>query len=344
MRERINKYNKNGGNDGMKNLGEAYYNRIKGMFVPFGHSPEAIERDINNYIDKIEFYTEQIENSFESGATTELIKNLEEVQKMLQKVYAIPCESNVIILLRSARLHDSQHSRKLLQQTIADLLLLSIEMQKAQHLGVSDSHKYKKVEVNEQIAVNMSAVGRLIETGDYDKARSIVSDARSTTDAFGKMDKMLVGREYNRAGELAKTLEKEHVGHITQSIGKDKGTKIVLAVDDRPEILTTVTAALRGHYRVLAAPDGQVALQIMGQHKVDLFFLDIDMPGMDGFELARRIRADRKYADTPILFLTAHSSRDHIARAINLGSNDFIVKPATNITLLAKARRYMDMD
>jgi two-component system sensor histidine kinase/response regulator len=66
------------------------------------------------------------------------------------------------------------------------------------------------------------------------------------------------------------------------------------------------------------------------------------MPGMDGFEVARQIRSNSKYKNTPIIFLTGNSMRENILRAIRVGANDFVVKPAYNVTLLTKARRYME--
>jgi len=117
--------------------------------------------------------------------------------------------------------------------------------------------------------------------------------------------------------------------------------KKVLSVDDRPEILTTVSAALSEHYKVLGAPSGHVALQITNQHKIDLFILDIDMPGMNGFELCQRIRALPDHKTTPIIFLTATSGRDRILQSMRLGVRDFIVKPAYNETLLAKTDKFL---
>jgi CheY-like chemotaxis protein len=117
--------------------------------------------------------------------------------------------------------------------------------------------------------------------------------------------------------------------------------KTVLSVDDRPEILTTVSAALSRRYKVLAAPSGHVALRIIGQHRVDLFILDIEMPGMDGFELTERIRATEGYKDTPIIYLTATSCRERVMRAMRLGVRDFAVKPACNEALLAKADKFL---
>jgi PleD family two-component response regulator len=129
---------------------------------------------------------------------------------------------------------------------------------------------------------------------------------------------------------------------MIERINSSSSYKTVLAVDDRPEILSSVNAALSSHYKVLGAPSGRVALQILNTQNIDLFYLDIDMPEMNGFELARQIRADSKYKDTPLIFLTGNSARDNILRAIKVGASDFVVKPAYNVTLLAKARRYME--
>jgi len=93
---------------------------------------------------------------------------------------------------------------------------------------------------------------------------------------------------------------------------------------------------------VLGAPGGKIALEIMSRQKIDLFYLDIEMPEMDGFELAGRIRADNTYKNTPIIFLTGNASRENIARGIRLGISDFIVKPSNHVNLLVKARMYMD--
>jgi len=66
------------------------------------------------------------------------------------------------------------------------------------------------------------------------------------------------------------------------------------------------------------------------------------MPEMDGFELTRHIRNNPKHKKTPILFLTGNSSRDNITRSISMGVNDFIVKPAYDVTLLTKAIKYLE--
>jgi len=320
---------------------DSYYYRVKGLFVPY-LAPETLERDIDKYIDRIEAETEDLERSYNRGEIERFISTLENIQGMLQSVFARQCESYAVALLKTARERNLDYCDKTLRQAIADFLLLSIELQKAQKLGMAHAAKYKSVEKNEELARNMSAIGRLITSGDYGRAQSMASELRNSSNEFAKLFDMLSSRQYDRAAELAMTLEKEHVGYIRQPAEMTKSQKTVLAVDDRPEILASVSNALKSHYRVLGAPEGRVALDIIERQPIDLFFVDIDMPVMDGFELTERIRSNPKHKKTPILFLTGNASRDNIARALAMGVDEFIVKPAYDVTLLTKARKYLD--
>ncbi|MCL1807201.1 MAG: response regulator [Oscillospiraceae bacterium] len=323
-----------------KNEGKAYCYRVKGLFVPY-QTPANIEQCIDHYINTIEQHTERLDDCFSRGDTGGFIHTLQAVQVLLQDVYAKQCISYINALLDAARTRGMEHSRRLLQQAIADLLLLSIDMQKAQMIGTSHALKYRKVEKNEEIARGFSALKRMITVRDYEKALNLAEDMEDMDGAFRTMIIMLKSRQYDRAGELADTMEKEHIGHIQQQSGA-KSQKTVMAVDDRPDTLSNVNAALRGHYKVLGAPGGKMALEIMERQNVDLFILDIEMPEMDGFELAERIRADRVYAETPIVFLTGNASKENITKGISLGISDFIVKPSNHVNLLVKARTYMD--
>ena len=318
----------------------SYCYRVKGLFVPF-QTPTSIEKNIDDYIGRIGQCTERLEDSFSRKDVTVFIRTLETVQAMLQAVYAKQCISYINALIHAAKTRDIEYCQRLLQQAIADLLLLSIEMQKAQLIGTSQAIKYKHVEKNEEIARSLSAIQRMIGLRDYEKAQSLALDMQELDGAFVQLSQMLNARQYDKAVELTDAMEKEHIGLIQQKVTA-KSMKTVLAVDDRPEILSNVSAALRSHYKVLGAPGGQQALQIIAHQKIDLFYLDIEMPGMDGFELAQRIRADSVYAKTPILFLTGNASRENITRGINLGISDFIVKPSNHVNLLVKARMYMD--
>ncbi|MCL2699577.1 MAG: response regulator [Defluviitaleaceae bacterium] len=320
-----------------------YYTRVKSLFLPFQTPPEPLNTNINKYIDKIDDYTERLETSFKRDNMTEFMSVLDQIQEMLQSVYAKRQEAYTVTLSRSARGGNTEFSDKVLQQAIADFLLLSIEMQKAQNLpSTSAALNYSDVEKNEDTAHNLSAIVRLIDAGDYEKAKSMVADMKGMGFTVGQLAMTLNAGDYKKAKELAVSMQKESMEKITKvESSPSRGSKTVLAVDDRPEILTQVSNALRNHYKALGAPGGKVAIDIINAHDIDLFILDIDMPEMDGFELARIIRGNRKYEKTPIVFLTANSTRDRIMRAIRLGADDFVVKPAYNEALLTKARKYL---
>ncbi len=86
--------------------------------------------------------------------------------------------------------------------------------------------------------------------------------------------------------------------------------------------------------RVLTAKDGIDALEILQEHVPDIILLDIEMPRMDGYELASRVRSDQRLADIPIVMITSRVSDKHRARAIELGVNDYLGKPYQENQLL----------
>ena len=323
-----------------RNDSSAYCYRVRGLFVPY-ETPSTIDRDINHYISRIQHHTTRLEDSFNKKDKEGFISTLEAIAEMLSAVYARQCLSYTVTLIDSAKNRGMEYCQGLLQQAIADFLLLSIEMQKAQKLNVSHALMYRNVEKNEEIARNLAAISRMIGAGDYRGAQSMADDLKGTENTFVRLSSMLQAHEYDRAKQLADTIERENIGFI-QKGGAGSQVKTVLAVDDRPEILSNVSAALGAHYKVYGAPSGQMALQLMDRYKIDLFYLDIEMPEMDGFMLASRIRATAKYAKTPIIFLTSKASRENIEKAISLGSDDFIVKPSNHVNLLVKARKHMD--
>lgn len=116
---------------------------------------------------------------------------------------------------------------------------------------------------------------------------------------------------------------------------------IILAVDDKPELLTAIISVLEDKYRVMAVTDGKNALKVIEKHSPELFLLDIEMPGMDGYELAELIRMDTKYIKTPILFLTGVNTRESVMTAITNGGNDYLLKPVDSNLLINKLSQYM---
>src|SRR5271165_6309630 len=111
----------------------------------------------------------------------------------------------------------------------------------------------------------------------------------------------------------------------------------ILVVDDEPAVRRALERALRlESYEVELAADGREALDVLAEHPPDAVLLDVSMPGIDGLEVCRRLRAagDR----TPILMLTArHATADRVA-GLDAGADDYLVKPFALEELLARLR------
>jgi adenylate cyclase len=112
----------------------------------------------------------------------------------------------------------------------------------------------------------------------------------------------------------------------------------VLAVDDQPPNLRLLDAVFspRG-YRVITASSGEQALELLPSSEADLVLLDIVMPGLDGYEVCRRIRSDPSTAFLPVVMITASGEQEK-KRAIEAGADDFVSKPFHQGELLARVR------
>ena len=114
---------------------------------------------------------------------------------------------------------------------------------------------------------------------------------------------------------------------------------IVLIVDDDMTARETLIAMLEGEgYDLQVAKDGLQALQRLEQLQPDLILLDVMMPGMDGYEVCRRIRSTPERAEVPIILLTALDDRTSLVRGIESGADDFLSKPADRRELIARVR------
>ncbi|MBO0492616.1 EAL domain-containing protein [Pseudomonas sp. Marseille-Q1929] len=107
------------------------------------------------------------------------------------------------------------------------------------------------------------------------------------------------------------------------------GSSVLLVVDDYPENLISMRALLqREDWRVMTAASGLEALELLLAHEVDLVLLDVRMPGMDGFEVARLMRGSQRTRMTPIIFLTAHAqSSAAVLEGYASGAIDYLFKP-----------------
>ena len=115
--------------------------------------------------------------------------------------------------------------------------------------------------------------------------------------------------------------------------------KIVLIVDDSQIALDvgrfTLTAA---GYQVLTATGGLEALEIMDGNAVDLILLDINMPGMDGYTLIQKIRADRVFGEVPIAIITTEAEARDRQKGFDVGANAYLIKPVKPEAMIAQVR------
>jgi class 3 adenylate cyclase len=118
-----------------------------------------------------------------------------------------------------------------------------------------------------------------------------------------------------------------------------KGAGKILVVDDTPQNIKVLDAILspRG-YRVATARSGAEALQKVRDESPDLVLLDILMPGMSGYEVAQRLRADPSTQFLPIVMVTALGAQEEKIKAIDAGADDFLSKPVNQLELLARVR------
>jgi DNA-binding response OmpR family regulator len=111
----------------------------------------------------------------------------------------------------------------------------------------------------------------------------------------------------------------------------------LLVVDDDPELRPLVGFALRqAGYLVLEATSGEEALALLDRELPELMILDVNLPGIDGFEVLRRARATK--SAVPILMLTVRGEEEDLVRGLDLGADDYLTKPFSPRTLLARVR------
>ncbi len=130
----------------------------------------------------------------------------------------------------------------------------------------------------------------------------------------------------------------ETMARVTPGNGSQQVTKKkILVVDDEKDIVEMVSYNLVRHgYAALAAHNGHDAIATAERELPDLIILDLMMPGLDGTEVTRRLKADPKTAGIPVLMLTARSEETDVVVGLSIGADDYVTKPFSMKILLAR--------
>lgn len=118
----------------------------------------------------------------------------------------------------------------------------------------------------------------------------------------------------------------------------------VFAVDDDPTTVLLIESILGNRYALETFATAQACLERLRQEVPDLFLLDVQMPGMDGYELCRRLKAAPASREVPVIFLSAHDTTDDVLAGYDAGAEDYVAKPFEHIALHRKIENILRID
>ncbi len=122
-----------------------------------------------------------------------------------------------------------------------------------------------------------------------------------------------------------------------------EGAQILIVDDVVPNIQTLGTTLRNEGYRIIVAQSGDRALDTVHKTRPDLILLDVMMPGLNGFETCKRLKADPNTKEIPIIFLTAKTESDDVVKGFDLGAIDYIAKPFNAQELLVRVRTHLTL-
>ena len=134
-------------------------------------------------------------------------------------------------------------------------------------------------------------------------------------------------------------LEKPGAELLDSTHGKPK----LLVVDDQAINIQVMYRCFAGDYQVFMATNGEQALNLCKSNPPDLILLDVVMPGLDGFEVCKRLKADPSTSHIPVIFVTAHTDPAQETHGLSLGAVDFIAKPVNPDVVRARVKTQLTL-
>lgn len=144
-------------------------------------------------------------------------------------------------------------------------------------------------------------------------------------------------RGNRRDGSRDRSETRDHNPH-------DAHRKTILIVDDNQDMLSFISSCMKEDYQVHTASDGAAALDVLQREQVDLIVSDVMMPGIDGFELCRRVKTDISLSHIPIILLTARTTDVSRIEGLQLGADDYLTKPFNTEVLRLRVKKFIDWE
>ena len=120
--------------------------------------------------------------------------------------------------------------------------------------------------------------------------------------------------------------------------------RTILIVDDEPTSINVLNEVLKDSYKIVFAKDGTVGLKIaLSDSPPDLILLDIVMPGIDGYDVCKKLKKNDSTKNIPIIFITANGKEDDETKGFELGAVDYITKPFNPIVVKARVKAHLEL-
>lgn len=160
-----------------------------------------------------------------------------------------------------------------------------------------------------------------------------------------KVEKMLYthkeGSADNTTAEKVIVVKKEKGAQKKKPPGEKGVLPTILTIEDNPDNAATIKAILAKKYNIIETTDGNEGLNKIYSEKPDLVLLDMSLPGMDGYEIVKKVRQDESIRHIPIIALTAHAMKGDRVKIIEAGCNEYISKPIDVKELLQKIKDFI---
>ncbi len=191
------------------------------------------------------------------------------------------------------------------------------------------------------LAPTSATLGKITETAIVQHVQKWFDGTRTIVEIAIAVDRdpLQVARSYAQWAQMG-WMQCQRTIDLSQDTTAPPELPIVLSVDDSPIVQTRIKRALSEHCEVLLANDAMSALHLLARQPVDLLLLDVTMPGIDGIELCQTLRRMSKFAQLPIVMLTAKDKSYDKALAEMVGATEYLTKPLDDEKLIAVVNRY----